>query len=192
MSESDDQCLLAKAEAFHSIAAEWLRAGNSERANAAFAKARELAGSVQSLPIGKVSVLASIAEAESAGGLAATSQETLANTLQIAAHLPLASLPASQRRSATALMAHNRLAAYQEIFAVAMRAHDLGTARHIADLWAAADPRGRGDIVRAWIAAGKPEEALAFARRIPNVVARAHTELVLAQEMLNRAGAPNI
>jgi len=101
MSESDDQCLLAKAEAFHSIAAEWLRADNSERANAAFAKARELAGSVQSLPIGKVSVLASIAEAESAGGLAATSQETLANTLQIAAHLPLASLPAGQRRSAT-------------------------------------------------------------------------------------------
>ena len=189
--ESDDECVLAKAEALSSVAAEWLRSDRSDRANSAFAKATNLTQSARSLPLGQVSVLTSIGEAEASGGLAATSQETLKIGEEIASQLPtLPTIALRKKRGSSS--AHYRPEAYRRIFSVALGAHDLASAQRIAKFWSEAGPNGAGEVMRAWLDAGQPDEAIAVAHGIHNTPQRAKMELWLAQEMLDQAGAPNI
>lgn len=185
--ESNAECVLAKAEAMSAAAAEWLRAGNFDRANTLFAAAASLAQSAGALPIGQINVLSSISEAEAAGGLAATAQDALHVAKQLALQLPV-----EPRFIAGAPRArHYRHEAYRHMVAVAISAHDLATARRIANLLSTAGPAGNHDVIRAWLDAGTPNEAIAFARGIQSTSKRAETELDLAQQLLDQAGAPN-
>lgn len=190
--ESEEECVLAKAEATSAAAAAWLRTGHTDRANTLFVAASTLARSAPSLPIGEVSVLTTIGEPEAAGGLMATSQDTLKMAQRIASELPLPPTPVAGRKWPLGPTVHYRTEAYEEIFSAAIGAHDLGTARNIGHLWMLAGKGSAEQIVRAWLEADQSDEAVQFARSIPSAPERAKTELVLAQELLDRAGAPNI
>ena len=61
-----------------------------------------------------------------------------------------------------------------------------------AGLWRLADSRAGPDIVRAWRDAGRVNDAIAFARGIAEAPQRAEALLILAQSLLNRAGAPSL
>ncbi len=189
--ESDQECVLAKAEALASVGAEWLRAGDSQRANALFATATKLAQLSNRLPIGAVVVLASIGEAESQGGLAATAQEALRSAEEVARRLPSEPVD-SVRLQRAAATRHYRAEAYEHIFTTALRAHDLATARRMADMWGMEARSGPERVAQAWLMGGDPDEAIAFVHRQSSVALRAKLELWLAQRMLDQAGAPNI
>ncbi len=190
--ESDEECVLAKAEALSSAGAAWLRAGNSERANASFAAATKLAQSSNSSPIGEVVVLTSIGEAESHGGLAATAQETLRTAEEFAGRLPSEPPISTARGQQSGGKVHYRAEAYEHIFTTALRAHDLATARRTADVWSTEARSGPDTVAQAWLRAGNPDEAIALIRREKSGSSRAKSELWLAQRMLDQAGAPNI
>jgi hypothetical protein len=137
--QSDIECVLAKAETLSSAAAAWLRAGNPDSASAPFASAIQLLLSAQALPVGQLTVLASIAEAQVKGGFTASSAETLKAANQIASRLPLPPVVQSGiKRPQT--VSHHRTEAYREIFMVALRAHDLGTARQLPDCGVLPEP----------------------------------------------------
>jgi hypothetical protein len=84
---------------------------------------------------------------------------------------------------------HYRDEAYEKIFRVALRANDRAAAREVADLWrvAGADT----EIVGAWLHADEMEEAMEFARKLSTPSARVSALLIIVQEALDRAGAPN-
>jgi len=189
--EVNVECRLAKAEAVNSAGAVWLRVGNADRARTDFEAARKLAESARELPFGQASVFVSIATAQAKGGLIASSEESLRAAEQIARQMPIR--PAvSLRENQTPISHHYRDEAYREILAGAIRVHNLGMARQIAELWKAIDKRSSGEIVNAWLRADKPEEAMAFARSIENTPERVKTQLSLAQMLLDQAGAPDI
>jgi hypothetical protein len=187
--EADGECVLAKAEALNSVAAELVSAERLDRANTLFAEAIRLVRSVSSLPIGKVSVLTSIAAAQANRGLSASSQDTLKLAEEIASGLP--PLPPFRPYQKLPKNVHYGPEAYQQIFTVALGAHDLATAQRVAILWEKQDPNSADQIANAWFTAGGPDEALAFVKGIPDNAKRAKLELALAQRMLDRAGAPN-
>jgi len=189
--ESDQECILAKAEALSSAGSEWLRAGDSSRANTLFAAATKLAQSSNLLPIGQVVVLSSIGEAESRGGLTATAQEALRIAEEAAGHLPCEPVR-TVRRQQSGARRHYRTEAYEHIFTTAIRSHDLATARRIAEMWSTEARWGPERVAQAWLMAGDPDEAIAFVHREKSAGLRAKLELSLAQRMLDQAGAPNI
>ena len=188
--EADPECVLAKAEAMNSAAAAWLRIGNPDQAHTDFGAARKLAESAPKLRFGQLSVMVSIAAAQAKGGMTASSEESLQVAEQLALELP-ARPPFSPGKSPPPHIEHYRDEAYRQLFAAAIRAHNLGVARRVAERWKTMDKRSSIDIVDAWTFAGKPEEAIAFARSIENTPERVKTQLALAQRLLDQAGAPN-
>jgi hypothetical protein len=81
--------------------------------------------------------------------------------------------------------------AYKGLFASQMRAHDLGNARRSVGLWRqVAGHAADTTIIMSWLDAGQKEEAKAYARSLKDQTERVPALLVLADSMLDEAGAP--
>jgi tetratricopeptide (TPR) repeat protein len=169
--ESSAECVLAKAEALNSVGAEWLRKGDVERARSDFESALKLAKTPQELPLG--------------------AEESLNIAEQVAMKLPIFN-PATRGKEPHPVRQRYRNEAYQEILAASVQTNNLAFARHVADLWKAMGSGSGVGVIGAWLGAGRPDEAIAFAAGIENVAERVKTQLFLAMQLLDEAGAPNI
>jgi tetratricopeptide (TPR) repeat protein len=190
MPTPDSDCSLAKAEALSAVGAAWLEANNPERAQQNFEAAISLVNSVRDLPLGKVMVLLSIARAQSKGGMVATSGATLQLAKELAQGLPLRQATSGSGSARPVAGVHFRDEAYERMLQVAVEMRNLGAAQEIANLWRQADSKADPDIIRAWFDADRVDDAINYARAIPEASQRAKTILVLAQALLDRAGAP--
>lgn len=188
--EVDSDCSLAKAEALSAAGAAWLRKGDTIRAQQDFDLAASLAKAVPELPLGKVSVVVSIATAEFKGGMVASSATSFKQATELADKLPVRPEPTKVSGARPFIGIHYRDEAYNRILVAAIRAHDVGLAREIAGLWKLADGKADLAIVNAWLNADRSDEALAFARNIANINDKITALLNIAQELLNRSGAP--
>jgi tetratricopeptide (TPR) repeat protein len=189
---SDSDCLLAKAEALSAAGAAWLRAGDTRRAHTNFENAIELVKSVPDLPLGKLLVMLSIGSAQAKGGLVASAGTSFRLAKELAQDLPVRPVPAKLPAKTTPQATHYRDETYSKILLAAIRAHDLGAANEAARLWRLVDNKAGPEIVEAWLDAARTEDAVASAREIEDVPQRVKALLVLARELLDRAGAPNI
>jgi tetratricopeptide (TPR) repeat protein len=192
ISASDSDCLLAKAEALSAAGAAWLRAGDAGRAHPDFEAAIGLVKSVPDLPFGKVLVMLSIGSAQAKGGLVASAGASFRLAKELALELPVRPVAVKPSAKTTAAVTHYRGEAYSRILPAVIRAHDLGAANEAAKLWRLADDKASLTIAEAWLDAGRTDEAVASARAIADVSERVETLLVLARELLNRAGAPDL
>ena len=86
--ETDSSSSLAKAEALSAAGAARLRGNNNDAARADFNAATKAVQSVRDLPLGKVSVLVSIAKAQYKGGLIEDGIMTFRAAIAIAQDLP--------------------------------------------------------------------------------------------------------
>jgi len=191
MPEADADCELAKAEALSAAGAAWLRSGDSERAGQDFDAAVILLKSVRELPLGRVSAAVSIAAAEFNGGMVASSGDAFRLASEFARELPLGTevahgVPVKGRPGV-----HYRDEANEMILRGAIRAHDVGLAHETAEHWKAEGGSSDVLIVRAWLNAEQPEEAVAFARKVDDTSQRITALLIVAQTLLDRAGAPS-
>src|SRR5205807_390247 len=84
----DSDCRLAKAEALRAAGAAWLRASNDTRAQTDFDAATGLVKSVPDLPLGKMSVILSIATAQARGGIIAGAGTNFRLAKELALELP--------------------------------------------------------------------------------------------------------
>jgi tetratricopeptide (TPR) repeat protein len=187
----DSDCSLAKAEALSAAGAAWLEASNTKRAQEDFESAISLVKSVPDLPLGKVLVVLSIARAQSKGGMAATAGATLQLAKELAQRLPLRPATSNGASVKPAARVHFRDEAYEKMLPVAVEIHDLGAAQESANLWRQADSKADPEIIRAWLDADRVDDSITYARAIPEAPQRAVTLLVLAQALLDKAGAPN-
>lgn len=93
-------------------------------------------------------------------------------------------------RLATAASLYNRTTAYHDLLLAAIKSHDLGFARLTARRW---EQESAPDlIVHAWLNAGQVAEEISFTHELKAPSDRAKMLLVIAQFMLDKAGAPNI
>jgi hypothetical protein len=189
--DKDPDCALAKAEALSAAASAWLRRGETGRADRDFEAATALARSVGELPLGRVSVVVSIAAARFRGGMVASSAESFELAQALAEGMPLRPKPSAVPAAKPSRAIHYRDEAENLILLAAIRAHNLGAARKAADLWKADNSAADFVIVRARLNADQTGEALAFARKSSNPSNLIAQLLSIAQYMLDEAGAPN-
>jgi hypothetical protein len=185
----DSATTLAKAEALSAAGAAWLRADDSGRAHMEFEAAIRLVQSVPDLTNGKVLVLISIATAQTKGGAVSSGATSLRLATEMARELPVR--PVASSRFINAARIHYRHEAYNKILLAAIRAHDLGAAREVAELWKLLGGATTTGIVHAWLDANRTDEAIAFAREIKNTPERVTMLFTLAEGLLDQAGAPN-
>jgi hypothetical protein len=143
------------------------------------------------MPLGKVLVMLSIGSAQAKGGLVASAGTSFRLAKELAQDLPVRPVTADPSAKATPVATHYRDEAYSKILLAAIRAHDLGAANEAARLWRLVDKKAGPAIVKAWLDAGRTDDAVVSAREIEDVSQRVKALLVLAQELLDRAGAPN-
>lgn len=189
MPESDVDCILAKAEALSAAGAAWLRAQDSDKAGPDFDAAASLVKSAKELPMGKVTVATSIAAAEFKGGMTASSGITFKLAREFALELPVRP-EAGPRAPGNSSGVHYRDEGYNRILSTAIRAHNVGLAREMAELWKAEGGSSDVPVVNAWLNADQPDEAIAFARKIDDSPSKIRALLNIAQTLLDRAGAP--
>jgi tetratricopeptide (TPR) repeat protein len=191
MPEANADCGLAKAEALSAAGAAWLRSGDSERAGQDFDAAVMLVKSVKELPLGRVSVVVSIAAAEFKGGMVASSGETFRLASAFARELPAGAEVAHGVLVKSRPGVHYRDEANEIVLRGAIRAHDVGLAQETAEHWETESGNSAVLIVKAWLNAEQPEEAVAFARKVDDTSQRITALLIIAQTLLDRAGAPS-
>ena len=136
---------------------------------------------------GEVTVMVTIASAQSHGGMVAGSGQSFLRAGELAQQIPLA--PAAPRSGSVRLMRsfqHYRHEMYRLILIAAMQAHDLG---EVAKLWD--QPGAAAGIAQAWLDVDRKDEAIAFARHIPDAAERASVLLNIALQLLDQAGAPD-
>ena len=189
MPEIDSDTSLAKAEALSAAGAAWLRAGDASRAHLDFEAAIRLVKSVRDLPLGRILVMVSIATAQTKGGLVASGVTSFQSTKEMVQELP--ARPKGPAGKA-AFGIHYKDEAFREILLSAIRVRDLRIAREVAEQWKTPDGKADTAIVQAWLDANRLDEAVVFALKIVNPAERVKALLVLAQELLNAAGAPNL
>ncbi len=190
--DSTAECVLAKAEAFNSVAAEWLRKGDVERAKSNFESALKLVKTAEELPLGQVRVIVEIAETQGKdANTRASAEESLKIAEQIALKLPIFDW-AFHRKEVHPVRLRYRHEAYQELLIASVKTNNLAFARHIAGLWQALSSSSGIGVVGAWLSVGRPDEAITFAAGIENKAERVKTQLSLARGLLDEAGAPNI
>jgi tetratricopeptide (TPR) repeat protein len=185
-------CTLAKAEALTAAGTAWARIGDSERAQETFESALQNVASVgRDLAFGKAIVIASIAAAEAESGMIATGNKTFETALKSVSQVEPCPKPVKGVYPKTYFGRRFQDDAYRLIFGVAIRAHDLGAARHTVDLWRAAGGSGENvSIVDAWLGVGRKDEALSYARGLKDAIERVPTLLWMARSLLDEAGAP--
>ena len=190
MPVGDGNLLLLKAEAFSAAGAGWGRAKDFDRANKAFDEALQLVDFAgREWAYGKAIVTAAIAAAQAESGLTATSQETFDLALRRINELPARPQPKDRAYSALSSQDKFRADAFQVAFAAALRARDLSAAKRISTAWTAASPNDAPSAIRAWLVAGRKEEALEIARALDGA-RRVSALLSIAAELLDEAGAP--
>lgn len=187
-------CTLARVEALSATATAWARKGDTEHAQACFNEALATLTMVgRELAFGKAVVAASIAAAQSESGLVATSSKTFDLALKLASEVPSRPKPVNGVYPKTYFGRGFQDDAFRAIFAAAIRIHDLGAARHTAEMWhTSAGSDANSSIVDAWLAAGRKDDALAFARSLRDPIERVPALLSLARSLLDDAGAPVI
>ena len=87
--ETDSPSSLAKAEALSAAAEAWLRMFNKERGRTDFDSAKQIVFAVRDLPLGKISVLASIAAAQFRGQLMDDSNASFRSAIELTQKLPV-------------------------------------------------------------------------------------------------------
>jgi len=170
---------------------EWLRAKNDERARADFTLARDNVISVPGLSFGKISVLVSIAEAQSKNGMIEQGQQTFQSAIELALRLP--SRPRfvqGLRRPPTPAGAHYKDEAFDKILNAAIHVRNVQILNAAAAAWKKSGDNVGSAVVDAWLAHGGTNEAIAAARGIEDADARVSALLSLARNLLDDAGAP--
>jgi tetratricopeptide (TPR) repeat protein len=186
-------CTLARVEALSAVATAWARTGDPERAQKCFEEALVGLKTVGlDLAFGKAVVAASIAAAQYESGLVATSAQTFELALKLTSQVPSRPKPVKGVYPKMYFSRGFQDDAFRAIFAVAIRIYD-GAARRTAEMWHdLAGDEAYSSIVDAWLAAGRKEDALAFARTISDPEQRVAALLWLARSLLDDAGAPVI
>jgi len=185
-------CSLAKVEALSAAAVAWGHKGTDERARQCFNDALTNVSSVaRDLAFGKAVVTGAIAAAQADAGLIATSQATFDLALKLVSEVAPRPRPVNGVYPKTYSWLHFQDDAYRAIFASQIRAHDLGSARRTANLWRRAAGRDANtSIIMAWFAAGQRDDALSYARSLKDLTERVPALLVVADSLLDEAGAP--
>ena len=117
----DPESSLAKAEAFSAAAVAWLRVGDAGRAQTDFDAAINLVQSVRELPLGRVTVMTTIATAQVKGGMTAGSTESLKLAQQLAQPLPLQPAFAHNQTRRTMVKGPYRDDAYKKVLLTAIQ-----------------------------------------------------------------------
>jgi tetratricopeptide (TPR) repeat protein len=192
MQETDSPSSLAKAEALSSAAVAWLRERNDERARAGFDSAARLVSLVPDLPLGKISVLLSIAAAQCKGGMVEEGNATFRKSIELARKLPLRPRVAfGAFRPLTPLGVHYEDEAFTKILRAAIHARAFQVVDEAAAIWTKSGDDAGSTVVSAWFVEGHTDEAIAAARRIEDPQARVSELLSLAGSLLDEAGAPS-
>lgn len=192
MPDDGADCALAKAEALTAAGTAWARAGDSERAQEIFDAALQSVASVgREFAFGRAAVTASIAAAEAGSGMVATGGKTLETALRSVLQVEPRPKPVKGVYRKTYYGPRFQDDAYRLIFGVAIRAHDLGAARHTVESWRAVGGSEENvSIVDAWLGVGRKDEALSYARGLKDAIERVPTLLWMASHLLDEAGAP--
>jgi hypothetical protein len=190
--ETDSSSSLARAEALSAVATAWLRARNGDRARADFDAAKRIVFSVPELPLGRVSVLVSIAAAQLKGEMIEDGDATFRGAIELAQRLPQRPrVPPGVWRLPTPLGVHYKDEAFEKILRAAIHARDLPIANEATQIWSKTGDNVGSAVVNAWLGEGRPDEAIAAVRRIEDPEWRVSDLLSLARDLLNAAGAPN-
>ena len=188
--QTDSPSSLAKAEALSAAASAWLRATDGERARADFEAAKQIVFRVQDLPVGKVSVLSSIAAAQIRGGMIEDGHATFGIAVELAMKLsqpprPGFGDPGRQKSSSS----HSRGEALEKILRMAIRAQDSQVADDVGKRWIDTGEAAGWQVASAWLAEGTTEQAIAAARQLTDED-RITALLALARGLLTEEGAP--
>jgi hypothetical protein len=189
--ETDSASSLAKAEAISAAGVAWHREREDARARTDFATAKRIVLAVPDLPLGRISVLLSVAIAECKGGMAEEGHSTFGSAMRLAQNLPVRPRPAADgHRAQTPIRVHYRDEALKKVFRAAVHAHDFRIADDAAALWSKTDDTVGSEVVNAWFSESRIEEAIAAARRIGDPDQRVSALLSLARSLLEEQGAP--
>jgi tetratricopeptide (TPR) repeat protein len=187
----DSVSSLAKAEAISAAAAEWLRKGEVERAGDDFSAAKRLVSSVSDLPLGRISVLVSIAGTQSRNGMKREGRATFEEAIALAQKLPARPHPApGVRRPPVPLGTHYNDEAFERIMRAAVHAADDEIVSEAVAAWKTTGESAGSTLVNVWLAEGATDQAIAAARAIEDPDARVSELLSLARNLLDRAGGP--
>jgi len=189
--ETDSPLSLAKAEALSAAGTAWVRALNDDRARTDFNSAKAIASSVPDLPLGRVSVLVSIATAQIQGRMIQDGEATFRQSIELATKFPDRPVtPQGVRRPPTPPGVHYKDEAFERIVHAAIQVRSTKIANDAAKIWSMSGDNAESALVDAWLAAGRTDEAIDAARRIEDPERRVSELLGLARNLLNDAGAP--
>jgi hypothetical protein len=189
--EADSPSSLAKAEALSAAAEAWLRMFNKERARADFDSAKQIVFAVPDLPLGRISVLASIAAAQFRVQMIDDSNASFRSAIDLTQKLPLRPRYAfGVPRPPTPLGVHYKDEAFGKILRASIHARDVQIANDAAEVWSKTGDNVGSGVVDAWRVEDRTEEASEAARRIDDPDLRISELLGIARDLLNEAGAP--
>jgi len=189
--ETDSSSSLAKAEALSAAGAAWVRVLNDDRARADFNVARSVASSVPDLPLGRVSVLVSIATAQIQARMLEDGEGTFRRSIELAQSFPQRPVtPPGVRRPMTPPGVHYIDEAFEKIVHAAIQVRNVKIANDAVKIWSKSGDNADSSLVDAWLAAGQTNEAIDAARRIEDPERRVSELLSLARNLLYDAGAP--
>ncbi len=189
--ETDSPSSLAKAEALSAAAEAWLRMFNKERARTDFDSAKQIVFAVPNLPLGKISVLASVAAAQFRGQLMDDSNASFQSAIELTQKLPLRPRYAfGVPRPPTPLGVHYKDEAFGKILRASIHVRDVQMANNAAEIWSKTGDNVGSGVVDAWRVEGRTKEAIDAARRIEDPDLRIGELLGIAGDLLNEAGAP--
>jgi tetratricopeptide (TPR) repeat protein len=188
--QTDSPSSLAKAEALSAAASAWLRAADRERARIDFEAAKRIVFGVQDLPVGRISVLSSIAAAQIKGGMMEEGHATFEIAVELAMKLsqPPRPRPGEPRRQKP-FDSHSRGEALEKIFRAAIRAQDSQVAADVGRRWIDTGEAAGWQVASAWFTEGTTEQAIAAARQLTDED-RITALLTVARGLLTEEGAP--
>jgi hypothetical protein len=87
---------------------------------------------------------------------------------------------------------HYKDEAFDKILASSIQMNDVTMVRELLDVWHQNDDDVESTVIKAWLDANQVGEALDVARGIKEPASRAVALLIIARDLLDRAGAPNL
>ena len=178
--ETDSSSSLAKAEALSAVGAAWLSESNKGAGVADFTSATKIVQSVRDLPLGRVSVLISIARAQYEANLRADSSLTLRAAMALAQDLPQRPKPQSGSPRQVELGIHYKDEAFKQILTAAIKERDIPVVNDVIQIWNKSGDEAEGAAVEAWLDVERYEEAIAVSRKIDNPQAKVRALLQIA------------
>lgn len=187
MPENDADCQLAKAEALSAVGSAWLRALDDVRARRAFESAERMVRSANDIPMGKVSVMLAVAEAQFRGGLKTEGSAAFASAIELANALPVR--PPNSSAPSRIGVRYYRYQAQQKILDSAVTVKDAAPARLVSDQWLREEGDAGPSTARAWFNGEYAGEAIEYAKKSTTPARKVDNLLGLADTMLT-ASAP--